>query len=141
MDIHRNLSTYLIVQETFVSQILSTSNRAISSHVSYSHSNQISDARISRLWELTIFFFLIFFEKVFSICFFFNRYFWFWFWFNFFNMFWQLWNFFELKYFLDTFLLSFMVFAFFWYFFYNFFSSSSIFFLYIFWNFNIKRIP
>ena len=40
------LSTYLTVQDTFVSQTLSTSDRSIFSHDRYGHSNPISDARI-----------------------------------------------------------------------------------------------
>ena len=46
MYIHRGLSIYLTVQDTFVSKTLSTSDRAISSHDSCRHSNPISDARI-----------------------------------------------------------------------------------------------
>ena len=46
-------STYLTVRDTFVSQTLSTSDRAISSHDSYRHSNPISDARISMLLALS----------------------------------------------------------------------------------------
>ena len=49
MDIHKGLFTYMTAQDTFVSQTLSTSYRAISSHDSYRHSNPISDARISVL--------------------------------------------------------------------------------------------
>ena len=38
-DIDRGLFTYLNAQDTFVSQTLSTSDRAISSHDIYRHSN------------------------------------------------------------------------------------------------------
>ena len=48
-NIRKGLSTYLTVQDTFVSQTLSTSDKAISSHDSCRHSNQISDAGISVL--------------------------------------------------------------------------------------------
>ena len=47
--IHRGLFTYLTAQDTLVSQTLSTSDRAITSHDSYPHSNPISDVRISVL--------------------------------------------------------------------------------------------
>ena len=43
------MSTYLTVQNTFVSQTLTPSHRNISSHDSYRHSNPIPDTRVSVL--------------------------------------------------------------------------------------------